>query len=96
MKPLIVPPAPFDETIDRGSGPTYSLFQCSLVWVPSMKPLIAPPVPFDETIDRDSGPTPLIVLTHYLLSFAEADSYCFCMYLCQWPLATVVHLEHSP
>ena len=37
MKPLIAPPAPFDETIDRGSGPTCSLFPR---WRPSMKPSI--------------------------------------------------------
>ena len=78
MKPLIAPPAPFDETIDRGSGPTCSL--CPR-WRPSMKPLIVPPVLFDETIDRDSGPTPLIYYYMYLLSFAEADSCCCCMYI---------------
>ena len=38
-----------DETIDRGSGPTCSLFP---PWRPSMKPSIVPPVLFDETIGR--------------------------------------------
>ena len=88
MKPLIAPPAPFDETIDRGSGPTCSLFPH---WRPSMKPSIAPPVLFDETIDRDSGPTPLILLLH--VSFELCRSWQ--LLLLHVSLATVVHLEHS-
>ena len=41
MKLLMVPPAPFNETFDRGSGPICSFFP---PWRPLMKPLIAPPV----------------------------------------------------
>ena len=91
MKPLIVPPAPIDETIYRGSGPTCSLFPR---WRPSMKPSIAPPVLFDEIIDRDSGPTgptPLISLLHVSFELLQKLTviafacifmcYCFCMLL---------------
>ena len=41
MKPLIAPPAPFDETIDRGSGPTCSLFPR---WRPSLSSLMKPSI----------------------------------------------------
>ena len=89
MKPSIAPPAPFDETIDRGSDPTCSL--CPR-WRPSMIPSIAPPVLCDETIDR------AVVLHHYytyLLSFAEADGCCCCMYISPRLFILSIHLEQA-
>ena len=94
MQPLIAPSAPFDETISRNSGLT-----CSLLppWRPLMKPSIVAPVLFDETINRCSGPTPSSLLywvSFAKLSFAEADSCCFCIKL-HVSLVKVVHLEQA-
>ena len=88
MKSLIAPPTSFNETIDRGSGPTCSLFPH---WRPSMKPSRVPPVLFDETIDRDSGTTPLILLLHVSFELCRSLQ----LLLLHVSLATVVHLEHS-
>ena len=88
MKPLRATPAPFDESIDRGSAPPYSLFPR---WRPSMKPLIATPVLFNETIDRDSGPTPSSLLLHVSFELCR----CWQLLLLHVSLATVLQVEPS-
>ena len=47
------------------------------------------------SIDRDSGPKPLIYFYTHLLSFVEADSYCFCMYLSPLLFILSIHLEQA-
>ena len=75
---MIEPPAPIDETIDSCSGSTCSLFP---PWHPLMKTLIEPLVLFDKP--SVGAVVKLLQVYHgqYLLSFAEADSSCFCIYL---------------
>ena len=52
MKPLIAPPAPFDETIDRDSGPTCSLFPR---WRPLVKPSIVSHCPLSSSMKPSIG-----------------------------------------